>query len=169
VVHGLDAGMSAVADAIREAQGVDGVVGFSQGGALAAMVAAAMEEPRRTPPEGAKGWAEKLRGANGGRPLKFAVVYSGFYMPVEEVKWMYEPSIRTPTLHYIGGLDTVVEESRSRGLIERCEEPVVAVHPGGHYVPVSREWMMPIIGFIRKFAEEAEPKESEPKESARLA
>jgi hypothetical protein len=54
-------------------------------------------------------------------------------------------------------------------LIERCEEPVVAVHPGGHYVPVSREWMMPIIGFIRKFAEEAEPKESEPKEGARLA
>ncbi|PKS09584.1 hypothetical protein jhhlp_004201 [Lomentospora prolificans] len=159
-IFGLDVGMKAVAQAIKDAGGVDGVVGFSQGGAMAAMVASALEEPRRTPPESAREWAEALREANGGEAMKFAVVYSGFYMPVDEIKWMYEPSIRTPTLHYIGGLDTVVEEARSRGLIERCIEPMEALHPGGHYVPITREWMMPITGFIKKFAGQLEEKES---------
>jgi hypothetical protein len=66
---------------------------------------------------------------------------------------VYEPKVRTPTLHYLGSLDTVVEEGRSKGLVERCEEPVVVVHPGGHYVPVSKEWVMPLVGFVRKCVE----------------
>lgn len=156
-IRGLDEGMRGVAGAIAEAGGVDGVVGFSQGGAVAGLVAAALEHPHRTPPAHAS-WAEALRSANGGKALRFAVIYSGFYLPVDEVTWCYEPKIHTPTLHYIGGLDTVVDEGRSRGLIERCEDPVVAVHPGGHYVPISREWVMPIAGFLKKFADAMEAK-----------
>jgi hypothetical protein len=48
-------------------------------------------------------------------------------------------------------LDTVVEEERTRGLVERCvggEERVV-VHPGGHFVPVGKEWVGALVGFIR--------------------
>lgn len=157
-VRGLETGMAAVARTIRESGGVDGVVGFSQGGALAALVAAALEAPRRTPPQADAGWVEALREANGDRVLRFAVVYSGFWLPVEGLRWCYEPPIRTPTLHYLGGLDTVVDEGRSRGLIDRCEEPVVAVHPGGHYVPISKEWVLPIAGFMKRFVDDMEPK-----------
>ena len=158
-MRGLETGMAAVAETIRESGGVDGVVGFSQGGALAALVASTLEHPHRAPAAASHvAWAEALRAANGGRPLRFAVIYSGFFLPVEEVKWCYEPPIRTPTLHYLGGLDTVVDEGRSRGLIERCEAPLEAVHPGGHYVPISREWVMPIAGFVKKFADEMEAK-----------
>jgi pimeloyl-ACP methyl ester carboxylesterase len=147
----LTEGMQAVAAAIRACGGVDGVVGFSQGGAMAAMVAAAMED-KRTPASDVS-WARELREANNGKPLAFSVVYSGFYAPPEDLAWMYEPKIATPTLHFIGSLDTVVDESRSQGLVDRCKDPVVVVHPGGHYVPVSKEWAMPLIGFIKQRVE----------------
>lgn len=147
--------------------GIDGVVGFSQGGAVAAMLAAALESSRNcgeTLPEGASSssttsssppsWVTSLREANGGRTLRFAAVYSGFYAPQAELRWLYEPKVRTPTLHFIGSLDTVVEEGRSRGLVARCEDPVVVVHPGGHYVPVSKEWVSPLVGFVRRWCED---------------
>lgn len=151
----LDEGMDRLAQSIREDAGgrVDGVVGFSQGGFVASLLAAVLE-PDRKVSEGGSRWAATLREANGGRALKFAVVYSGFFAPQAELAWLYEPKISTPTLHFIGSLDTVVEEGRSRGLVARCEEPVVVVHPGGHYVPVSREWVNPLVGFVRKFGGE---------------
>lgn len=162
----LPEGMEAIAACVRDDAGgaVDGVVGFSQGGAMAALVAAALEYPgdggkqqREVPPATAEytwDWVASLRRANGGRPLKFAVVYSGFFAPPPELGWLYEPKLRTPTLQFIGSLDTVVEEGRSRGLVARSEDPVVVVHPGGHYVPVNREWVTPLVGFVRKCCED---------------
>jgi len=186
----LEEGMGRIAEAIRGAGGsssaamdgtctneeneskeenetepaIHGIIGFSQGGSTAAMVASAMEggsggettattttHKRRKPtsPRDEK-WAAALREANGNRPLKFAVIYSGFYAVPDSLAWLYEPKIQTPTLHFIGSLDTVVDESRSQGLVDRCEDPVVVVHPGGHYVPVGKEWVMMLAGFVRK-------------------
>lgn len=180
----LNEGMRRLADVIKESSsqstpeqadsalpptgwgGIDGVVGFSQGGSMAAMLAAAMEavpgsgeDNRRPVPDASSSatpgaynweWVRAVREANRGVPLRFAVIYSGFFAPPAELAWLYEPKISTPTLHYIGSLDTVVDESRSQGLVERSKDPVVAVHPGGHYVPVSKEWVMPLVGFIRQ-------------------
>lgn len=169
--RGLEEGLGRVASCIRDEAGghVDGVVGFSQGGAMAAMVASALEggegegeegqQHKRQPPAAGVGgydwgWVDGLREANGGRALRFAVIYSGFFSPPAGLGWLYEPRIATPTLQYIGSLDTVVEESRTRGLVDRSVDPVVVVHPGGHYVPVNREWVMPLVGFVRKCCEE---------------
>lgn len=158
----LKEGFDRLAACIREEAGetgIDGVVGFSQGGAMAALLAAAMEsEPksREVPANDDKydwSWVTAVREANQGRPLKFAVVYSGFFAPPEEMAWLYEPKILTPTLQFIGSLDTVVEESRSQGLVDRTVDPVVVVHPGGHYVPVNKQWVMPLIGFVKKVCE----------------
>lgn len=204
--------MVALADYIRaEAPGgVDGVVGFSQGGAVAAMLAAALEylpptsassasssssslppqsssQTQRQPPPSSSttttttdssdpnDWLTYLRAANAHRPLRFAVIYSGFYPPeTAGLGWLiggagtdnstskkdpsaaaaHGPKVRTPTLHFIGSLDTVVEEGRSRGLVARCEDPLVVVHPGGHYVPVSKEWVNPLVGFVRRWCED---------------
>ncbi|KAI1379909.1 serine hydrolase-domain-containing protein [Hypoxylon crocopeplum] len=158
--RGLEAGMHAIAAAISSAGGVDGVVGFSQGGATAALVASALEQQRQPPTTGPSpstagepadwSWVETLRSANSHRPLKFCVVYSGFYAPVDGLSWLYEPAIGTPTLHFLGSLDTVVEESRSQGLIDRCRDPTVVVHPGGHYVPVAKDWAMALAGWLRQ-------------------
>lgn len=152
--RGLDEGMAKVAETIRENGGVDGVIGFSQGGAMASFVAAALEPQRALPQalEAEASWARRLREANGGRGLDFAVVYSGFVARDEDLQWLYTDQIQTPTLHFIGGLDTVVEESRSQGLVEKCREDRMRllVHPGGHYVPVSKEWTAALVMWLRE-------------------
>ncbi len=156
----LAEGMSCLARTIRESGGVDGVLGFSQGGAAAALLAAAMEQnPSRPVPSSAQdtndtwSWVNDVRMANDNKSLRFAVIYSGFFAPPPELRWLYNPQINTPTLHYIGGLDTVVDESRSQALVERCVDAVVLTHPGGHYVPISKEWVMPLVAFVKKNSE----------------
>lgn len=164
-LRGLEAGMRAIADAIEEASGVDGVLGFSQGGAVGALVAAALEEGA----EGAAAaehapWVRRLREANGGRPLRFCVVYSGFVArPGAGLGWLYERGIRTPTCHFFGSGDTVVEEPRCRALADRCVGAEVVVHPGGHHVPVRKEWVAPLLGFLKTVLEKEEEEEEEDK------
>ncbi|KAI1309574.1 serine hydrolase FSH [Xylaria venustula] len=162
--RGIEDGMRRVASAIKEAGGVDGVLGFSQGGCMASLVVAALEHPHRAPSTaieessevfGGKTWLEELRAANGDRPLKFGVIYSGFHATPADLQWLFDPAIATPTLHFLGGLDTVVEEKRSQALVERCKDPMVVTHPGGHYVPVARDWVMPLVGWLRQRCVEA--------------
>ena len=83
-------------------------------------------------------------------PLKFAVVYAGFAAPAELFGGFYEPKIATPTLHFFGGLDTVVAEERGQRLVQACEEPSreVVVHPGGHFVPTQRVFLDTVVAFI---------------------
>ncbi|KAI0384289.1 serine hydrolase-domain-containing protein [Hypomontagnella monticulosa] len=169
--RGLAAGMQRIASTIADAGGVDGICGFSQGGATAALVAAALEHPYRTPPSPSASdeedwsWVSALREANNNRPLKYCVVYSGFFAPVGSLQWLYEPRISTPTLHFLGSLDTVVEESRSQGLVDRCVDPMVVVHPGGHYVPVAKDWVMALVGWLRQRYAEADAGENANKEA----
>lgn len=164
-LRGLEAGMRAIADAIEEVGGVDGVLGFSQGGAVGALVAAALEDHHELPEDGAAEgaaaehapWVRRLREANGGRPLRFCVVYSGFVArPGAGLGWLYERGIRTPTCHFFGSGDTVVEEPRCRALAEKCVGAEVVVHPGGHHVPVRKEWVAPLLGFLKTVLEKEE-------------
>ena len=97
--------------------------------------------------------------------LKFAVVYSGFYAPSERYRAFYEPRIKTPVLSFVGSLDSVVDESRSLGLVERCmgkdgQKGRVVFHPGGHFVPVGKEWVGVLVGFIRESCAEVEKDEN---------
>lgn len=160
---GIDQGMAALAGAIREAGGIDGVIGFSQGGCAASLVAAALEADSRPLPrpdveEDTQAWAQALRDANGGRALQFSVVYSGFKALDPDLAWLFAPKISTPTLHVLGSLDTAVDETRSQALIHVCEDPLVVTHPGGHHVPVSKEWVMPLAGFIKQQVHDMQPK-----------
>ena len=157
----LPEGMSTMAAAIREANGIDGVLGFSQGGCAASVLAAAME-PDRVVPTATNAysgdWVEEVRAANGHKPLRFSVIYSGFLPVMPELQWLFTPAIATPTLHFIGGLDTVVEESRSQALADHSKNASVLTHPGGHFVPVKREWVLPLVAFVKEHAEEATAK-----------
>ncbi|KAK8062049.1 serine hydrolase [Apiospora phragmitis] len=166
--RGFADGMHRIADAIREVGGVDGALGFSQGAALAALVAAALESERRPKlpaaleAEGENNWVSALRAANNDQPLKFCLVYSGFVGRDPALQWLYEGGMATPSLHFIGGLDTVVDEGRSRALVEACgpEEKGeggkarVMVHPGGHFVPVKKEWTTPVAGWLMEVLKE---------------
>ena len=170
VYEGLERGLDVVAACIRSEGPFDGVVGFSQGGAAAGMVAALLEgRGRREGFEAAeKGGGMRYlesflaRGGDKGAvdglvqgPLKFAVCYSGFRAPGKRYQGFYEPKIRTPLLYVLGQVDVVVDEVRGRQLVEACEggEGRVVVHPGGHFVPSQKPWLDAVVGFVKECVE----------------
>jgi hypothetical protein len=88
-------------------------------------------------------------------PFKFAICYSGFRSPGPRYRAFYEnPQIQTPVLHVLGSLDSLVDESRSRALIDACEGDQeklgrVVWHPGGHFLPSQRPFLDAAAVFIR--------------------
>ncbi|PYI07069.1 FSH1-domain-containing protein [Aspergillus sclerotiicarbonarius CBS 121057] len=183
----LHLGLQTIAQTILTEGPFDGVIGFSQGAAMAAIVASLLEPAREdavtrfldasvacagTEFEGVEGfevpgvWWEEVRKVQ--PELKFAVCYSGFRAPGPRYRGFYEPGVRTPVLHVLGSLDAVVEEGRSRALIEACKEEVgegekekgrVVVHPGGHFVPAQRPYLDAVVGFVRDVLEGEKKKE----------
>ena len=157
--EGLEEGLEAVAQTIEKEGPFDGVVGFSQGGCAAALVASLLEEGRHEKMKSsAQNRGERVMSglrkvtADGKQgPLRFAVAYSGFKAPGERFSYFYQPKITTPVLHVLGAVDVVVEEARSKALIEVCEggDDRVVIHPGGHFVPSQRRWLDAVVGFIR--------------------
>ena len=137
------------------------MVGFSQGGCATGVLTSLLERGRKEAFDAAcvkdsqkMVYPSSFLDSTGEiiqQPFKFAVVYSGFAAPFEYYGSLYEPKITTPMLHYIGSLDTVVEEGRSRLLVSCCEggDDRVVVHPGGHFLPTQRQWLDTTIGFIR--------------------
>ncbi|GAB7362762.1 hypothetical protein MBLNU230_g3067t1 [Neophaeotheca triangularis] len=174
--EGMEMGLQRVAE-VMEAEGpFDGVVGFSQGGAAAGMIAALLEDGRRAAFEEAQvrggmrypdsfvrdsGFIEEAVQP----PLKFAVSYSGFGASTNELyRAFYEPIIRTPMCHFLGSVDTVVEEKRSLRLVEACVDgrgreggvQRLVYHPGGHFLPSSqKQYVNALVAFIREALEEA--------------
>ncbi|RFU35346.1 hypothetical protein B7463_g929, partial [Scytalidium lignicola] len=155
----LDDGMQRIADTIlAEEGGIDGVIGFSQGAACAALVASLLEEGRKEAfdaceKRGLLGYPKSFLGPDGkviNAPLRFAISYSGFRAPDEFYTGFYEPKIKTPTMHVIGSLDTLVDESRSLALVKVCANDRVVYHPGGHFVPTRKDMVSAVISFIRE-------------------
>ncbi|KAL8734739.1 MAG: hypothetical protein Q9181_003103, partial [Wetmoreana brouardii] len=167
VYTGLQDGLDTIAQTIEDEGPFDGVIGFSQGACAAAMVASLLE-PRRQDrflsfssdrmktgeikeayPESFISTIDPAGGAIQ-PPLKFAIIYSGFRAPGTRYSAFYDPPIATPTLHFLGALDGVVEEARSRALIEVCEDAKVVVHPGGHFLPSQRPWLDAAAAFVNE-------------------
>lgn len=162
---GFEEGLSVVAEILKTQGPFDGVMGFSQGAALAAMVASLLEGESRMQVFKAAQSKNKLAipypssFANLDHPpLKFCVSYAGFLAPGDRYTAFYEPSITTPLCHFVGSLDTVVEEDRTNLLIEAAGGPQntsIIVHPGGHFVPNNRQYIDAVVAFIRAKTTEA--------------
>jgi pimeloyl-ACP methyl ester carboxylesterase len=184
--EGIEQGLATVAETMTREGPFDGVIGFSQGGAAAGMVASLLEEGRRAAFETAQskggirfpdsftrdsGYIEESVQAT----LKFAVSYSGFGASTNSLyQAFYEPKIQTPMMHFLGSLDTVVSEDRSLRLVEACAEGKgkdggvqrVVYHPGGHFLPSSqKQYVAALVAFIREVMSEqgvaAAPKKEE--------
>ena len=149
IYDGMREGFEALMTVIRNDGPFDGVLGFSQGGAMAAMLASALEG--REWPESQLGFPspfKELESISSQHSLKFAMIYSGFKVLDTRCEAFFSPMITTPTCHFIGSLDTVVEEGRSRALIEACKSPQVIIHPGGHFLPSQKAWLDAAIVFL---------------------
>lgn len=168
--EGIELGLEKLASVLKEEGPFDGVIGFSQGGAMAAMLASLLEPDRRKAFEalckdGGMSYPQSFEADTGyieetiHPPLKFAVSYSGFAARgVDLYRGFYEPKIKTPMLHFIGTLDTVVEEARSLALVEHCEESEgrVVYHPGGHFLTTQKTYVAALVGFIKEVLHKAE-------------
>jgi predicted esterase len=176
--EGMELGFARCADVLKAEGPFDGVIGFSQGGALAGMLASTLETGRREAFEkvlskGGMRFPEALEEDTGfvtdvvHPPFKFAVSYSGFGASNNALyQAFYEPKIKTPMLHYLGTMDTVVEEKRSLRLVEACEDGSkdgrVVYHPGGHFLPSSqRQVVAPLLAFIKETVEGLEQTKKE--------
>ncbi|KAL8946079.1 MAG: hypothetical protein Q9222_007476, partial [Ikaeria aurantiellina] len=122
----LQSGLACIAETIKSEGPFDGVIGFSQGACAAAMVASLLEPHRPSAFSSSMGATEKepyppsffLNPNNTTTaiqpPLKFALIYSGFLAPGPRYSAFYNPPITTPTCHFLGQMDSVVEEGRGR-------------------------------------------------------
>ena len=98
-------------------QHFDGIFGFSQGAALAGMLAAVRE-------------AESA-------PLSFdlAIMVGGFTSPLPQHAHLFERKLTVPSLHVMGHSDGIVPMRDSLLLAERFSDPIVTEHGGGHVIP----------------------------------
>jgi hypothetical protein len=174
VYLGIEEGLETIANAMKAEGPFDGVLGFSQGGALAGMVTSLCEPTRREAFDAAEArggmpWPKSFISDDSQNsaihpPLRFGVSYSGFaasnnplYAP------FYEPKIATPVCHFIGSVDTVVSEERSLQLLEGCADgkgsesqvPKLIYHPGGHFLPSGQAYVTALASFIRSVLEPA--------------
>lgn len=156
---GMEDGFSEVAKTLTTEGPFDGVAGFSQGAALAAMVSSLLEGQRRKDAFQVFHSQSSLSISFPSSfldlqhpPLKFCIMYSGFVAPGERYRAFYDPHISTPSCHFIGSLDSVVEEKRCQALVAAFGgEPKAQVvfHPGGHFLPSSRQFLDLLVDFIR--------------------
>jgi pimeloyl-ACP methyl ester carboxylesterase len=108
----------------------DGVFGFSQGAAMAGLIAAVQH-------------AEEAS-----RLFNFAIMVGGFTSQLPEHARLFETRIDLPSLHIIGRSDAIIPPRESAALTARFADPVVLEHQGGHVVPSSREVADAVARFI---------------------
>jgi len=165
VYEGIEQGLGHIAHVLNTQGPFDGVIGFSQGAACAAMLASLLEPNRRaafTAQENTGGMPFPASFTHINHPpLRFAVSYSGFAARgTNAYDAFYEPKIATPVLHFLGTQDVVVEEARSLALVEACErreERFVVYHPGGHFLPSTQKASVnALVGFIKEVMQEVE-------------
>ena len=108
---------------------IDVVFGFSQGAALAALLAALSTNPTAVP-----AFADGLRGRTLA-PLKAAVIVGGFCSADPAHAAAFARPIDVPSLHIIGRSDHIVTAERSEPCAARFVNARVEFHPGGHFTP----------------------------------
>lgn len=126
---GLDASMEYLKTVVSESGPFDGILGFSQGAAMSALVCAQMK-------------------------FKFAVLCSGYAPKVSEFD--VRGSINCPSLHVFGsdrGQDRQISNATSWELVSYFEEgsSVVIEHDSGHIIPTSSPYIDQVKHFLQKF------------------
>lgn len=133
VYEGVDAAIAALAEYVKEYGPFDGVVGFAQGGVLAAVLAAMQPHPVFA--------------------FRFAICISAFpSRAAAHAEFMRPAAIAVPALHVLGLNDILVTPDRSIALFEAFDPSTAKLikHAGGHFVPGAWPYA-DIVGFVRGF------------------
>lgn len=120
---------------------LDAVIGFSQGGALALLLAAACERnkvSRGAPLEAPPIPGLVLHPDQG--PLKLCISISGFRSRDPRHQASFEHALLTPALFINGQRDALVTPARSARATTAFSSKREYFHAGGHLVPLAAPW-----------------------------
>lgn len=131
---GLDESVATVREAVRELGPFDGILGFSQGAALVAMLCSLQAQQ----PEAPLGF-------------RFAVLVAGFRSACEAHRGFYDSPLSIPSLHVFGLEDRVIPDAMSRELLPTFQDPQVMTHAGGHFVPAASAHRQTYKNFLSRF------------------
>lgn len=132
---GLMQSLEAVRIAVKDLGPFDGILGFSQGAALVAMLCS-MQEQKLDPTFN----------------FRFAILVAGFRSACAQHQYFYKGvNIMVPSLHVYGQDDKVIPEQMSRDLVPIFSRPHIFTHQGGHFVPASSAHKHIYQEFIKRF------------------
>ncbi|KAK6288527.1 hypothetical protein POUND7_000068 [Theobroma cacao] len=132
---GFDASLGYLRKVFSEQGPFDGILGFSQGAAMAALVCAQRERIK------------------GDIDFRFVILCSGFALPLPAFK---QGSINCPSLHIFGrdpGKDRQITSHTSRYLASLFEDgcSVIIEHEFGHIIPTRPPYIDDIKDFLQRF------------------
>ncbi|KAJ2719039.1 Ovarian cancer-associated protein 2 [Coemansia sp. Benny D115] len=131
----------ALAQVIRDEGPFDGLVGFSQGAGMAAILAA-LAHRARAPVEGLPSDVQGAVDDLGAVDFKFAFFFAGFFPPQAEFELLLGgQALPLASMHVVGAADAIVPKERGEELARRAfADAQLAEHAGGHFVPSNAEW-----------------------------
>ncbi|XP_036926311.1 esterase OVCA2 [Sturnira hondurensis] len=137
VCRGLEEALGTVARALNTLGPFDGLLGFSQGAALAAFVYALSQagDPRFPLP-------------------RFIILVSGFCprgLGLQES--ILQGPFSVPSLHVFGDTDRVIPCQESMQLASRFTGSITLTHSGGHFIPAAAPQRQAYLKFLDQFAE----------------
>ncbi|CED84339.1 Phospholipase/carboxyhydrolase [Phaffia rhodozyma] len=129
----------------KDEKGFDGVMGFSQGAGMAALLCSLINKPSVHP----------LFSTSKINPFKFAIFVGGFVPNAKNLglEKYFPIDGNTATLHIIGKVDVIISEARSLALADNCEDSRVEYHDGGHFVPSKASYRNFFRDYISSFEE----------------
>ncbi|XP_072496060.1 esterase OVCA2 isoform X1 [Notamacropus eugenii] len=133
--RGLEEALGAVGQALAKHGPVDGLLGFSQGAAMVALVCALAQagDPRFPLP-------------------RFVILVSGFRPRGPELPLLSpQAPLRLPSLHVLGETDRLIPPRESLDLAGCFAGAVTLCHPGGHFVPAAAPQRPAYLKFLDQF------------------
>ncbi|XP_076024687.1 esterase OVCA2 [Genypterus blacodes] len=131
---GLDESVAVVREAVKAQGPFDGILGFSQGAALVAMLCSLQEQNQE--PDFC---------------FRFAILVAGFCSACTEHQRFYSAPLQIPSLHVFGLEDRVIPDNMSRELLPSFLDSQVLIHPGGHFVPAASAHRPTYQDFLKRF------------------
>ncbi|EGZ26941.1 hypothetical protein PHYSODRAFT_471918 [Phytophthora sojae] len=117
----VDEAVDYLAEFVKKEGPFDGIFGFSQGGMMASLLLQRQcADPNNSP-----------------FAFKFAIFVAS--CDLGDPVYKSEQKVGVPSIHIMGETDQIVTMGRSQKLLELYSNPKVFVHPGGHYIPTSKE------------------------------
>ncbi|KAJ5766672.1 uncharacterized protein N7511_004288 [Penicillium nucicola] len=124
-INGLERSIQHILDTLEQDGPFSGIVGFSSGAAMTAIVTSMLEKKQ----------------TRRHSQLQFAICLSGFKLENKCYEGFYFPNIVTPIFHAVGELDSTVSPAQTRNLARHCSYPWFYEFFGGHYVPQNKDFM----------------------------